>query len=106
MLHPQGFTAAFLVMLFPKPLSARQIVRCNIAQVIADTGDLYGKVISGIEDGLETLDSSDLNSKIRQDRHRDQLLKIMASAAFAAEKGSDLEQASIQVVQQQMAFAK
>ena len=73
-------------MLFPRPLSARQVVRRNLARIVAESGDLYGKVLSGIEDEAESGDGG--NVKSRGDRNRAQLLKILVSATH--DQGSEL----------------
>ena len=65
-------------MLFPRPLSARQVVRRNLARTIGEWGDLYGKVVSGVEDEAESGDGSDVNS--RGEKNRAQFLKILVSA--------------------------
>lgn len=36
-----GFTAAFIVMLFPNPISSRVLVRKTLAAVINETGDIF-----------------------------------------------------------------
>jgi hypothetical protein len=48
-----GFTAAFLVMLIPRPETAKRIVRRNIAKNIAATSELYARVLSGVEEEAE-----------------------------------------------------
>ncbi|ORY33700.1 hypothetical protein BCR39DRAFT_592676 [Naematelia encephala] len=98
-----GFTAGFIVMLFPKPTSARQIVRLNLSRCIADTSDLYGRVLTGIEEEAEDVEDGILevsqgkglkeerkDVKERQDRYRKQFLRIIGR---------------MQVLQQQMGFA-
>jgi len=102
-----GFTAGFIVMLFPRPLSARQTVRRNLARVIEDTGNLYGKVLSGVEDesDAKVKDGDAVDSKTKADKYRGQFLKIMVSTPKPMCRRLTMGQGQIQVIQQQVAFA-
>jgi len=71
-------------MLFPRPLSSRQVVRLNISRTIADTGGLYGRVLSGIEDRAESSDKAD--AKATKKEHRERFLKIMVSSMYGLMK--------------------
>jgi len=42
-----GFAAAFIISLFPKPTSARKIVRLRAAKVIDSLSDLYMDELKG-----------------------------------------------------------
>ncbi|WVQ97371.1 hypothetical protein IAU59_004483 [Kwoniella sp. CBS 9459] len=57
-----GFVAAFLIMLFPRPVSARALFRRRLAKNMADIGDLYGKVVTGIEGELDAEDNGVLDA--------------------------------------------
>ena len=48
----QGFAAAFVVMLLPKPSSAKVLVRRTLARNIGDLARLYGGIISHADEGL------------------------------------------------------
>ncbi|OCF31124.1 hypothetical protein I316_07256 [Kwoniella heveanensis BCC8398] len=52
-----GFVAAFIIMLFPRPVSARALFRRRLAKNMSDIGDLYGKVVTGIEGELDSEDN-------------------------------------------------
>ncbi|KAK4688328.1 hypothetical protein P7C73_g1783, partial [Tremellales sp. Uapishka_1] len=67
-----GFTAGFLIMLFPKPTSAKLLLRRNFAKNITDIGDLYGKEVMVFDVGSHT----DLEKKENQKQFRDHFLKI------------------------------
>lgn len=80
-------------MLFPRPQSAQQIVRRNLARTIADTGDLYGKVLGGVEDVAEpeadvaAEKKAPLDSEARVEKYREKCLKIMVSHSHSANSG-------------------
>jgi hypothetical protein len=85
-----GFTAAFLVMLIPRPESARRIVRRNIAKNIAATSDLYARVLGGVEEEAEldpdggdgtALDKLDIAARV--DKIRKPFMKILVSSGAA-----------------------
>ena len=76
-------------MLVPRPISARQIVRRNISQIIADTGELYATILGGVEDEAVSGDEPDEKALIAS--YRTRLLKIWAA---------------METVQQQMSFAR
>lgn len=48
-----GFTAAFIMMIFPRPNSARALFRRRLAKNMSDIGDLYGKVVTNIENEVD-----------------------------------------------------
>ncbi|ADV25553.1 Conserved hypothetical protein [Cryptococcus gattii WM276] len=48
-----GFTAAFIMMVFPRPNSARTLFRRRLAKNMSDIGDLYGKVVTSIENEVD-----------------------------------------------------
>ena len=57
-----GFATAFIVMLFPRPLSSRQVVRQNFSKCIDATGELYMEVLEGVEK-----DSTEVNVAVKRD---------------------------------------
>ncbi|PPQ95766.1 hypothetical protein CVT26_015853 [Gymnopilus dilepis] len=74
-----GFTAAFIVMLFPTPLSSRVLVRKTLAAVIAESGNIIGgeieaflaeeeRVRNGIYDQAPELGKDRLSMKERRVR--------------------------------------
>jgi hypothetical protein len=72
--------AGFLIMVFPKPISAKTRARLSLARIIFDLGDLYGSEISGFE--LQMSRDSEMKEhdiKARQERYRGQVLKIFVS---------------------------
>ncbi|WRT64249.1 uncharacterized protein IL334_001180 [Kwoniella shivajii] len=78
-----GFTAAFIIMLFPRPVSARYLFRRRLAKNMADIGDLYGKVVTGIEGELDsevdTLGAAEENkiAEIRRERYKGGFMKVL-----------------------------
>ena len=52
-----GFTGSMIMMLLPKPISAKQQVRHSLAHNIGEIGELYGKILSNFE--LEAQDIDD-----------------------------------------------
>lgn len=72
-----GFAAAFIIMLFPRPLSARQIVRRNMARTIKDTEELYAEVITGLEEE-EGHGQEQKEIIARAERHRGRFTAIIA----------------------------
>lgn len=79
-----GFAAAFIVMLIPRPLTARQVVRRNIAKNIAATSDLYARIIGGVEEEAEAVaegakDAGAFDVTARVDKIRGPFLKILVS---------------------------
>jgi hypothetical protein len=79
-----GFTAAFVVMLIPRPITARQVVRRNIAKNIAATSDLYASIIGGVEEEAELSSEGDdaeetFDVTARIDKIRGPFLKILVS---------------------------
>jgi hypothetical protein len=74
-----GFVGGFLIMIFPKPVSAKTRARLSLARIISDLGDLYGSEISGFE--LEIgAHVKGQDKKARQERYRGQFLKIFVSS--------------------------
>ena len=68
-------------MLFPRPLSARQVVRHKLAKTIGSMGDLYSRVLTAIQD--ETRDvkseiemSAKLDAEAKVENLRNPFLKI------------------------------
>lgn len=91
-----GFTAAFLVMLIPRPESARRIVRRNIAKNIAATSDLYARVLGGVEEEAEldaeggdgtALDKLDIAARV--DKIRKPFMKILVSPTWPRVQACD-----------------
>jgi hypothetical protein len=81
-----GFTAAFIVMLIPRPLTARQVVRRNIAKNLQATSALYAQVIGGVEEEAESWEKDHterVDTAGRADKIRGPFLKIMASCLKA-----------------------
>ncbi|KAK8866031.1 hypothetical protein IAR55_001182 [Kwoniella newhampshirensis] len=73
-----GFAAAFLVMLFPRPTSARLLFRHRLAKNMGDIGDLYGQIVTGIEGEWDApVDDHPVDSAGRRERYKDRFLKIM-----------------------------
>lgn len=72
-----GFTAAFLAMLFPRPTSARQVVRRNIARCIQQTGDLYEGIVGGVNEAAS--ETGEVDSEARLVKHRSDFLAILVS---------------------------
>jgi hypothetical protein len=78
-----GFAAAFLIMLFPRPLSSKRLVRRSLARGIADLSDLYSREVTGFfleneEDGDTTVDIE--NVQARQERYRAKFFSIFVRA--------------------------
>lgn len=77
-----GFTAAFLVMLFPKPISAKLLVRRTLAKNLGSIADLYGAVVTGLEDEADEQDGDKewrAVAKEREGKYRARFLKCMVS---------------------------
>ncbi|GFZ43623.1 hypothetical protein JCM24511_01343, partial [Saitozyma sp. JCM 24511] len=75
-----GFTAAFLVMLFPKPISAKLLVRRTLAKNLGSIADLYGAVVTGLEDEADEQDGDKewkAVAKEREGKYRARFLKCM-----------------------------
>jgi hypothetical protein len=70
-----------MVMLFPKPMSAKLLVRRTLAKNISGIADLYGAVVSGVEDEAEVNVGAEwkMNVKERQGRYRAMFLKCLVS---------------------------
>ncbi|WVR05967.1 hypothetical protein IAU60_002995 [Kwoniella sp. DSM 27419] len=83
-----GFTAAFLIMLFPKPISARALFRHRLAKNMADMGDLYGKVVTGIEAESDTKQEGSEPALVdrgkiaeaRRERYKGAFMKVIGRA--------------------------
>jgi hypothetical protein len=75
-----GFVAGFLIMLFPKPVSAKTRARLSLARIVSELGDLYGSEISGFELEIDpSTDEKRLDVRGRQEKYRGQFLKIFVS---------------------------
>jgi hypothetical protein len=84
-----GFVGGFLIMIFPKPVSAKTRARLSLARIISDLGDLYGSEISGFELEIGAhVKGQDI--KARQERYRGQFLKIFVSLPFCIADDSSL----------------
>ena len=69
-------------MLIPRPMSARQVVRRNIAKNIAATSDLYSSIIGGVEEEAELVGEGNkpegaFDVTARIDKIRGPFLKIL-----------------------------
>ncbi|WVQ85239.1 hypothetical protein IAT38_007404 [Cryptococcus sp. DSM 104549] len=91
-----GFAAAFLAMLFPRPTSAKLVFRHRLAKNIADIGDLYGKVITGIEGELDARDEDwgRVDEVGRRERYKGSFMKILARMMGM---GADMEYAGAEI---------
>ncbi|WVQ77075.1 hypothetical protein IAR50_006758 [Cryptococcus sp. DSM 104548] len=73
-----GFTAAFICMLFPRPTSARTLFRRRLAKNMRDISELYGEVVTGIEDEV---DAEEWGTKVdengRREKYRSKFMKIL-----------------------------
>ncbi|WWD17770.1 hypothetical protein CI109_102211 [Kwoniella shandongensis] len=73
-----GFTAAFIIMIFPRPISARLLFRHRLAKNMADIGDLYGRVVTGIEGEWDTpITKAAIDTAGRRERYKGSFLKVM-----------------------------
>ena len=75
-----GFTAAFIMMLFPRPFSAKTTVRLSLAKCVEGTGELYGVVVQAIEDDVEdgadeSREKADVQGRV--DRIRGKFIALM-----------------------------
>lgn len=77
-----GFGAAFVAMLFPKPISAKRLVRRTLADNIGRIGNMYATILTDVEDEA-ALESGGkvrkLNMKERQTRNRAKFFKCIVS---------------------------
>lgn len=78
-----GFAAAFVIMLFPRPLSSKRMVRRSLARGIADLADLYSREVTGF-----ILENEDDDAAIdvlgRQLRYRAKFFAIFVSCCTSA----------------------
>ncbi|WVF70551.1 hypothetical protein IAT40_005342 [Kwoniella sp. CBS 6097] len=72
-----GFVAAFIIMLFPRPVSARALFRRRLAKNMADIGDLYGKVVTGIEGEWDSDDNGTVDDEGRRERYKGGFMKVL-----------------------------
>lgn len=83
---------AFIIMLFPKPISAKVLVRRTLAKNLSDLGDLYGVMVGAMEDEAAAEDSTAAGAHggqekavrdvdARQARYRDRFLGCAVSQA-------------------------
>nr|KIR45893.1 hypothetical protein I312_04863 [Cryptococcus bacillisporus CA1280] len=63
-----GFTAAFIMMVFPRPNSARALFRRRLAKNMSDIGDLYGKVVTSIENEVDAAEWGKEDSTLKNIR--------------------------------------
>lgn len=69
-------------MLIPRPMTARQVVRRNIAKNISATSDLYAKVIGGVEEEADLYEhdhQGKFDVTARVDKIRGPFLKVLVS---------------------------
>lgn len=69
-----GFTAGTLAVIFPRPTSAKTLVREGICKNIAEIGELYGLEVTSFEKSRD--DPQDVDVDERRSRYRDRFLKI------------------------------
>ncbi|EIW70668.1 hypothetical protein TREMEDRAFT_73534 [Tremella mesenterica DSM 1558] len=84
-----GFAAAMIMMLLPKPISAKLQVRRSMAHNIGDIGELYGKIVDGFELEMEDNEKGEeVMSKVltRVDQHRERFLAIVARTQLLAQR--------------------
>ncbi|ORX36047.1 hypothetical protein BD324DRAFT_651951 [Kockovaella imperatae] len=83
-----GFAAAFIIMLFPRPLSAKRDVRLTLARCISSTSDLYSYIIQSIENDTEVEDESREKDVVmkRIDRIRGQFVGVMGQLSVIEQK--------------------
>jgi hypothetical protein len=79
-----GFTAAFIISLFPKPITARKIVRLRAAKIIDVLAELYVDELKGFL--LEAKESNEPwnESKVeeRAGLYRSRVLDVVVSPAL------------------------
>lgn len=87
-----GFTAAFIISLFPKPSSARKIVRTRAAKIIDRLSELY--MVEMREFLIEAKSEGSLHDEHDMDervaRYRTKLLKIVVSPPCWSDLAFDL----------------
>jgi hypothetical protein len=76
-----GFAAAFIISLFPKPTSARKIVRLRAAKVIDSLSDLYMDELKGFlqEAKSDDLTFNDDELEARAGIYRTKILGLVVS---------------------------
>jgi hypothetical protein len=65
-------------MIFPRPVSARQVLRRNLAKTIKSTSSLYSQIVEDIADQTSHPDHS-VDAQERLDRYRSHFLKLLVS---------------------------
>lgn len=65
-----GFTAAFIVSLFPRPVTSKEIVRKTLSRTIEGLGDFYAKEMRGFLGGVR-------DTRSRTELYRGDLLKLV-----------------------------
>jgi hypothetical protein len=80
-----GFTAAFIISLFPKPTTARKIVRLRAAKIVDSLADLYIDELRGFlleaKDSGNALDEDKLEA--RAGIYRSKILGIVVSSSLS-----------------------
>ncbi|OCF73911.1 hypothetical protein I204_05757 [Kwoniella mangroviensis CBS 8886] len=77
-----GFVAGFIIMFLLRPISARALFRKRLAKNMTDIGDLYGKVVTGIEGELDHEDSGIQSedkgkiAEIRREKYKGGFMKV------------------------------
>jgi len=78
-----GFAAAFIISLFPKPTSARKIVRLRAAKIIDSLSDLYMDELKGFlqesKNDNHTFDDNELEA--RAGIYRTKILGLVVSGS-------------------------
>jgi hypothetical protein len=72
-----GFAGSFVVSVFPKPTSAKKLVRQGLSKNIAALGELFGLEVTAFE---RSRDEAEANVKERRERYRTHFLAIFVSA--------------------------
>ncbi|TYJ56489.1 hypothetical protein B9479_002736 [Cryptococcus floricola] len=73
-----GFTAAFICMLFPRPTSARALFRRRLAKNMRDISELYGEVVTGIEDEVDAAEwGTEVDENGRRERYKGKFMNIL-----------------------------
>lgn len=70
-----GFAATFFMILIPRPISAKKVVRQGISKNVAAISDLYALELSALEQARSD-DPTEIDSKERRTRHRAKFMRI------------------------------
>lgn len=75
-------------MLIPRPMTARQVARRNIAKNIAATSDLYARIVGGVEEEAEPVEDGSkqegtFDVSARVDKIRGPFLKILVRCCLS-----------------------